>query len=150
MLAHVCTSLTKYKAKERLLAIQGETTLTWTLFEKQWLHGKTKGNILPWSFTVSGESCIKERSICNNWAISHALIGQELWSIREHVQTMEMTWWWHNIYSLFSHRQDRLIWPTLVANQRHQGCHQEPGVRDFPGQYEHDPPVLSEENRRKI
>ena len=39
--------------------------------------------------------------ICyNNWAISRALIGRELWSIR--VQTIEMTWWLRNLFSLFN------------------------------------------------
>ena len=34
----------------------------------------------------------------NNWAISRALIGR--CSIR--VQTMEITWWWHNLFFSFS------------------------------------------------
>ena len=34
----------------------------------------------------------------NNWAISRALIGE--CSIR--VRTMEITWWWHNLFFSFS------------------------------------------------
>ena len=40
----------------------------------------------------------KEGFLFNNWAISRALIGG--CSIR--VQTMEITWWWHNLFFSFS------------------------------------------------
>ena len=40
----------------------------------------------------------KEGFLFNNWAISRALIGG--CSIR--VQTMEIAWWWHNLFFSFS------------------------------------------------
>ena len=45
-----------------------------------------------------GAACFQKGFLFNNWAISRALIGG--CSIR--VQTMEITWWWHNLFFSFS------------------------------------------------
>ena len=54
--------------------------------------------LLPRNHFCVGAACFQKGFLFNNWAISRALIGG--CSIR--LQTMEITWWWHNWFFSFS------------------------------------------------
>lgn len=77
----------------------GETKANWDWGDVAWQERQRRISLLR---SVRGE--MPNNSIVftcnffyNNFAISRLLIGGGLSSVR--IRTMEMTWWWHNLYS---------------------------------------------------
>ena len=58
---------------------------------------------------------LKLRFFYDDWAISLAVIGQVIYGQLELpvVQTMEMTWWWHN-YFIFLFLVSALFWQSAM------------------------------------
>ena len=81
----------------------GETKANWDWGDVAWQERQRRISLLR---SVRGE--MPNNSIVftcnffyNNFAISRLLIGGGLSSVR--IRTMEMTWWWHNLYSSASY-----------------------------------------------